>query len=259
MTYRGAVLDVDGTVVRGDTPIPGARDALDALDDAGVRRLFLSNNPTKAPPAYVERFERAGLAVDADEVMTSGTVTVAYLCEHHADDALFVVGESGFRTQLADADLTVVDDPHAAEAVVVSIDREFHYDRLTAALRALDGDVPFVGTDPDVTIPTDDGLIPGSGAIIHAVAGVAERDPDRILGKPDEYAQALALDYLGVPAEDCLVVGDRLNTDIALGSRAGMTTVLVRTGVTDEETLARSEIRPDYVLDSIADIGRVLE
>ncbi|EJN61557.1 HAD-IIA family hydrolase [Halogranum rubrum] len=258
MTYRGAVLDVDGTVVRGDTPIPGARDALDALDDAGIRRLFLSNNPTKAPRAYVDRFERAGFAVDADEVMTSGTVTVSYLAEHHATDDLFVVGESGFCTQLDEEGLTVVDDPNDAETVVVSIDREFTYDRLTQALHALDGDVPFVGTDPDVTIPTDEGLVPGSGAIIRAVAGVAERDPDRILGKPDEYAQQLALDYLGVPAEDCLVVGDRLNTDIALGARAGMTTVLVRTGVTDQDTLNDSDVEPDYVLDSIADIGRVL-
>jgi 4-nitrophenyl phosphatase len=259
MTYRGVVLDVDGTVVRGDTPIPGALDALETFDDAGLRRLFLSNNPTKAPPAYVDRFERAGFAVDADEVMTSGTVTVRYLREQHADDALFLVAESGFHEQVADADLTVVEDPDDAEAVVVSIDRSFTYDRLTAALHALDGDVPFIGTDPDVTIPTDAGLIPGSGAIIRAVAGVVERDPDRVLGKPDEYAQRLALDYLGVPAEECLVVGDRLNTDIALGERAGMTTVLVRTGVTDEQTLNASDVRPDYVLDSIADIGQVLD
>ncbi|SEO77557.1 4-nitrophenyl phosphatase [Halogranum amylolyticum] len=259
MTYRGVVLDVDGTVVRGDTPIPGAREALDALDDAGLRRLFLSNNPTKAPAAYVERLDRAGLDVDADEVMTSGTVTVSYLREHHADDALFLVAESGFHEQVVDAGLNVVADPDAAEAVVVSIDREFSYDRLTAALYALDDGVPFVGTDPDVTIPTDEGLVPGSGAIIRAVAGVAERDPDRVLGKPDAYARSLALDYLGIPAEHCLVVGDRLNTDIALGARAGMTTVLVRTGVTDERTLNDSDVQPDYVLDSVADIGTVLE
>jgi 4-nitrophenyl phosphatase len=258
MSYRGVILDVDGTVVRGDTQLPGAADALDSLADAGLRRLFLSNNPTKPPAAYVDRFERAGLAVDADEVMTSGTVTVEYLREFHARDDLFLVGEAGFRTQLDDADLTVVDDPDAAEAVVVSIDRDFHYDHMTRALRALDGGVPFLGTDPDVTIPTDRGLIPGSGAIIRAVAGVVGRDPDRVLGKPDEYARTLALDNLGVDPADCLVVGDRLDTDIALGARAGMTTVLVRTGVTDEAALANSAIEPDYVLDSIAAIDSVL-
>ena len=258
MSYRGVILDVDGTVVRGDTQLPGAADALDSLADAGLRRLFLSNNPTKPPAAYVDRFDRAGLAVDADEVMTSGTVTVEYLREFHARDDLFLVGEAGFRTQLDDADLTVVDDPDAAEAVVVSIDRDFHYDHMTRALRALDGGVPFLGTDPDVTIPTDRGLIPGSGAIIRAVAGVVGRDPDRVLGKPDEYARTLALDNLGVDPADCLVVGDRLDTDIALGARAGMTTVLVRTGVTDEAALANSAIEPDYVLDSIAAIDSVL-
>lgn len=259
MTYRGAVLDVDGTIVRGDTPIPGAADALDALSDTGVRRLFLSNNPTKAPSAYVERFSRASFDVAADELMTSGTVTVAYLREHHPDDALFVVGESSFRTQLDEAGLSVVDDPLAAEAVVVSIDRGFDYDKLTGALRALsDETVPFIGTDPDTTIPTDEGLIPGSGAIINAVAGVAGRDPDRVLGKPDEYTQAMALDFLGVPPEECLVVGDRLDTDIALGVRAGMTTVLVRTGVTDERALAASDVKPDYVLDSVGELPVLL-
>jgi 4-nitrophenyl phosphatase len=260
MTYRGVVLDVDGTVVRGDDPIPGAAEGLDRLAAAGLRRLFVSNNPTKRPPAYAERLRRAGFDVDPDEIVTAGTVTTAYLREYHADDALFVVGERALVEQLTDAGLTVVSDETRADAVVVSIDRSFDYDRLHAASRVCADDaVAFVGTDPDMVIPAADGDVPGSGAIINAVAGVAGRDPDVVLGKPSKPALGIVRDRLAVDPAACLVVGDRLDTDVALGERAGMTTVLVRTGVTDDADLRRSDVSPDFVLDSLADVGTVLD
>jgi 4-nitrophenyl phosphatase len=259
MTYRGVVLDVDGTVVRGDEPIPGAAEGLDLLSTAGLSRLFVSNNPTKRPPAYAERLRRAGFDAHPDEIVTAGTITTDYLADHHADDALFVVGEDALVEQLHDAGLSVVTDESHADTVVVSIDRSFDYDRLSAALRACDDEaVTLVGTDPDMVIPAAEGDLPGSGAIINAVAGVVGREPDVMLGKPSEPAQRIVRDRLGLPPADCLVVGDRLDTDIALGERAGMTTALVRTGVTDDRDLDRSDVRPDYVLDSLADVGSVL-
>jgi 4-nitrophenyl phosphatase len=275
VTIRGAILDVDGTVLRGDEPIPDADAGLTALADAGVDRLFCSNNPTKEPAAYAERFAGAGFAVEPGEVLTSGAVTVSYLAEHRPDDAVFLGGAAGLRRQLSDAGLRLVDEPDDAETVVVSVDRGFDYDRLTDALWALSrgrspgdasgdaGDVTFVGTDPDVTIPGADRPVPGSGAIVRAVAAVAERDPDVVLGKPSDYAREMALDRLGVPAEECLVVGDRLDTDVALGARAGMTTALVLTGIVREDRLeaelAAAEAEPDYVLDSLGEVGRVLD
>jgi 4-nitrophenyl phosphatase len=260
MTYRGVVLDVDGTVVRGDEPIPGAAEGLDQLAGAGLRRLFVSNNPTKRPPAYADRLRRAGFDVHSDEIVTAGTVTTDYLADNHADDALYVVGEPALVEQLTDAGLTVVADETRADTVVVSIDRSFDYDRLCAALRACDDeDVTLVGTDPDMVIPTAEGDVPGSGAIINAVAGVVGRDTDVVLGKPSEPARRIVRDRLGLPPRDCLVVGDRLDTDIAFGERAGMTSVLVRTGVTDDRDLERSDVTPDYVLDSLADVGAVLD
>jgi 4-nitrophenyl phosphatase len=259
MSYRGIVLDVDGTVVRGDEPIPGADRGLESIREAGLRRLFVSNNPTKAPPAYVDRLGRAGFDVTADEVVTAGTVTTAYLDAHHTEDALFLVGEAGLRDQFDEVGLSVVDDPTAADVVVASIDRDFHYDDLTDAREALaDESVPLVGTDPDLVIPAPHRDIPGSGAIVNAVAGVAERDPDVVLGKPSEPAQEMVLDRLGLPAADCLVVGDRLDTDVEFGRRAGMTTALVTTGITDERRLERSSVQPDHVLDSLADLADLL-
>lgn len=260
MTYRGAILDVDGTVVRGDVALPGAPEALDALSEAGVRRLFLSNNPAKEPAAYERRFERAGLSVSREEVLTSGVVTTRYLLDEHADDALFVVGDPALVDQFEDAGLTVVDAGEDADAVVASLDRTFDYDDVCEAMWTLRGtDVAFYGTDPDMVIPAAERDVPGSGAVINAIAGPAGRTPDRILGKPAETTRRMALDALDVAPEECLVVGDRLDTDIALGARAGMTTALVRTGVTGDAELEASDVTPDYVLDDIGDLPAVLD
>jgi 4-nitrophenyl phosphatase len=258
MGYRGAVFDVDGTVVRGDDPLPGAVEGVERVRAAGIPTLFVSNNPTKPPAAYVDRLSRAGFETTADRVITAGTVAVDYLDATRPDDRLYLIGEEGVRRQLRDAGLTLTDDPDAAEALVVSIDRDFDYEDLCAGLWALRRDVPFIGTDPDVVIPAADRDVPGSGAIIRAVAGVAEREPNIVLGKPSEPALEAVRDRLGVPPGDCFVVGDRLDTDIALGARAGMTTVLVRTGITDT-VLEDAPVEPDYVLDTLAEIDRVLD
>lgn len=260
MTIRGAVLDVDGTVLRGDERIDGAAEGLETLARRGVDRLFVSNNPTKAPPAYAERFARAGFDIDPDEILTAGSVTVEYLLDTHAEDAVYLFGEEGLAVQCHEAGLDVVEDTAAADVGVVSIDRSFDYDDLTEALRLFgDDDVAFVGSDPDIVIPAAEGNVPGSGAMIQAVAAVAERDPDAVLGKPSETCQRLVRERLDYPPSEVLVVGDRLDTDVALGARAGMVTALVRTGVTDGKTLAESDVEPDYVLDSLGDVARVLD
>ncbi|GAB7008878.1 HAD-IIA family hydrolase [Halorubrum trueperi] len=258
MEFSGAVLDVDGTVVRGDEPIPGAPAGYRRLREAGVETLFVSNNPTKAPPAYVDRLGAAGYDVDADRVLTAGTVTTRYLREHHADDELLCIGAPGLIEQFAAADLATTDDADAADALVASVDRGFDYADLCTALCTLDRGVPFIGTDPDVVIPAPERDVPGSGAVINAIAGVAERDPDVVLGKPSDPAIEMVREWLPVPPEECLVVGDRLDTDVALGERAGMTTALVLSGVADEAALERSPVTPDHVLEHLGEIDRIL-
>jgi 4-nitrophenyl phosphatase len=260
MDVRGAILDVDGTVLRGDDALPGAKSGLSALANASVRRVFFSNNPTKPPAAYERRFDRAGIEVAADEVLTAGVSTTRHLAVEHSDDAIYVVGERGLVEQVEAAGLSVVTEPRAADVILVSLDRDFDYDALASVSRALDDDddVAFLGTDPDLVIPTAEGDVPGSGAIVNAIGGVVGRTPDAYLGKPSALARRLALSRLDVPAERCLVVGDRLDTDIALGADAGMTTALVRTGVTDDADLAEADLTPDYVLDSLADLADLL-
>jgi 4-nitrophenyl phosphatase len=257
MSPEGVVLDVDGTLIRGSEPILGAIEAVETLRERGLSVAFVSNNPIRTRESYADRLASHGFSLDPDELITAGTITADYLAREHDTDELYVIGESGLETQLREAGLSLTDEHDRADALIASIDREFSYDDLAHALWALDDETRFIGTDPDRTIPTEDREVPGSGAIINAIAGVTGREPDAIMGKPAPSAVAALERTLGIAAEDCLIVGDRLDTDMEMGERAGMTTVLVRTGVTDERALAASTIEPDHVLESIDSVGSV--
>ncbi|MFW5964371.1 MAG: HAD-IIA family hydrolase, partial [Natronomonas sp.] len=227
--------------------------------EAGIETLFFSNNPTKSRAAYADRLRDFGIDVDSEWILSAGTVTTRFLATEHDDDSVFLVGSEGLREQFEAAGIDLVADATRADVLVASYDREFDYGDMLAGYRALDAGATFYGTDPDLLVPHHDGMIPGSGAVINAVGGVIEHDPERILGKPSAEAQRAALDVLDAAPERCLVVGDRLNTDIALGERAGMTTVLVRSGVSTDGDIEESDVRPDYVIDSLADLETVLD
>jgi len=259
MTIRGVMLDLDGTVYHGENPLPGAADAVSRLRERGLSLCFFSNNPLHDGEAYVERLQSMGVDARPGEACSSAVVTREYVDREHADDDVFVIGSNALRAYVRETAANVVSEPHGVDVLLGSWTDEFHYRDMVDALRAVDGETAFLGTDPDRTFPDDDGNPqPGSGAILRSIAGVVERDPDRILGKPSDVAAEAALDRLGHDPGACLVVGDRIDTDILMGERAGMQTALVRSGVTDDEQLAASDVTPDYVVDSLADIDTVL-
>jgi HAD superfamily hydrolase (TIGR01450 family) len=257
--YAGALVDMDGTLYRGDTPIPGAVDAIETLRDAGVAVQFLTNNPTRSPAEYVEKLAGMGIEAGEEDIVTAGVVTADYLARDHGDDRLYVVGEPSFVRLLTDAGLAVTDDPGEAEVVVLSLDTGIDFAGWTGVLRAVGPDTPIVATNPDRTKPGTDGIVPSAGLVIGAVEGMTGRSPDTVAGKPSAVAARFALDRLGVAAERCLLIGDRLDTDIEMGETVGLTTVLVRTGVTGDRELETSAVDPDHVLDSIADVATVLD
>ena len=256
---RGVIVDLDGTVYHGDDLVSGAATAVDSLRDASESLLFFSNNPTRSGAAYVDRLADLGVTVRPGEACSAADVTAEYLRARHADDDVFLVGTDSIAEILDTEGVALTDEPERADVLLAGWSPDFHYDDMVDALRAYDEAVTFLGTDPDRTFPGENGLpTPGSGAIVNAVAGVLEAEPDLILGKPSRRATQAALDRLGVPASDCLVVGDRLSTDIAMGERAGMETALVLSGATTRADLADSDVAPDHVLDSIAEIDTVL-
>jgi HAD superfamily hydrolase (TIGR01450 family) len=256
--FAGALLDMDGTLYRGDAPIPGAVEAVETLREAGLAVQFLTNNATKSPDQYVEKLAGMGIEATAAAIVTAGVVTADYLAREHAGDRAYVVGTDALRGLFADAGIAVTDDPGEAEVVVLSYDPAIDADVFTGVLRAIGPETPLVATNPDRTKPGTDGVVPSTGLVIGGVEGMTGRAPDVVAGKPSGTAARFALDRLGVAPHACLLVGDRLDTDVEMGVRAGLTTVLVRTGVTDDTTLAAADVRPDHVLDSVAGIDAVL-
>lgn len=258
MPLRGAIVDLDGTVYRGDTLLPGVSEAVDALRSAELSLLFFSNNPTKDGSEYVDHLSALGLDVRFGEACSAGDVTAEYLRRNHSEDDVLLVGSDGLRAQLERAGVSLTRDADETDVLLGSWTNGFDYKSMRIALAAVDDDTVFLGTDPDRTFPHDDELIPASGAIIGSLAATIGREPDAVLGKPSETARSMALDRLDVPADECLVIGDRLSTDLAMGEAAGMTTALVLTGVSDRSDVAASPVDPDYVLDGMGDIDTVL-
>lgn len=255
---RGAVIDLDGTVYRGEAPIEGSAESIAMLRDAGYETLFLTNAAMRSRRSYSERLERMGISATPEEILSSGVVTAEYIAEMAGEPTVFVVGEEALREEIESAGVEVTDEPESADVVVSSLDRSLDYSTLTQALRAMDGETLFVATNPDKTRPLEDGEAPSTAAITGAIRGMTGRDPDAIVGKPSEVTTDVALRTINVDAEDCILVGDRLETDIAMGAAAGMTTVLVLSGVTDRDDLPAGDVRPDHVIESLGEIEEVL-
>jgi 4-nitrophenyl phosphatase len=249
MPPAGVIFDIDGTVLRGTRALPGATEAIATCRREEIPVRFVTNNPTAQPASYVDRFATAGIDVREEEVLTAGAATVRLLRRDHPDAAVGVIGAESLREQLRAAALDVRPLSDPVEVLVVSIDREFHYDTLVRAQTLLaDAAVRFIGTDPDMVIPAAAGARPGSGAMIHAVAGVTGREPNAICGKPSAMMRSMVLEAFDASPESLVVVGDRLDTDIALGAGAAMRTVHVTTGVASE---APAGVTPDRTIDSL--------
>jgi len=256
--YEAAVLDLDGTVYLGDTLIPGVDAAISRLREAVGPVRFLTNKAIDRRREYSEKLRRLGIDADRSDVINSGWVTAQYVSERYPESEVFVIGEPPLLAEFRDAGVeTTTDSP--GDLVVASMDREFDYEDLDIALRSLDGEVPFLATHPDRTCPTESGAIPDAAGMIGAIEGVTGRPVDEVLGKPSPRMIETTLDDVGAEPTECLMVGDRIETDILMGERAGMTTVLVLSGVTDREMILGADTDPDYVLESLAEIGEVLD
>jgi arabinose operon protein AraL len=256
--YAGAVLDLDGTVYIGDDPVPGAVSAVETLRNVGLSVLFLTNKPIARRADYREKLVSLGIPATVGDVISSASVTASYLRAHHDTDPILVVGEEPLREELRAGGLTLTMDPAEARVVLASMDRGFDYETLSRALDAIDDDTAFLATNVDRTCPTPDGEIPDCRAVTGAIEGATGRSVDRVLGKPGEPTIDAATERLDADPGRCLMIGDRLETDMRMGNQCGMTTVLALSGVTDRETLAASSVRPDHVIESIAEIDTVV-
>jgi arabinose operon protein AraL len=259
--FKGFIFDLDGTVYLSDQLIPGAKEVIKLLRERGRKVVFLSNKPIQTREDYAAKLTRLGIPTQPDEVINSTLVMINYLRKNSPQAKLFVVGETPFMEELKRAGFSVTDEPKEIEYVVVAFDRTFDYRKLNVAFQAIKRGAHFVATNPDRTCPVEGGEIPDCAGMIAAIEAVTQKKVEVIVGKPSHLMIQVALDVMELRSEDCILIGDRLETDIKMGKESGIATGIVLTGVTDETTLKEhkhSSTQPDFVFQSIADVKNLL-
>ena len=252
--FKGFIFDLDGTVYLGDHLIAGAERVVRVLRKMGRKVVFLSNKPLQGRDEYAAKLTRLGIPTAPDDVINSTFVLLRYLRKTAPGARVFPIAEPPMIAELAANGFTITDDPGRIDYVIASFDRTFDYGKLLIAFRAIRSGAHFVATNPDRTCPFAEGELPDCAAVIAAIEAVTERPVEVIAGKPSPLAAEMILDAIGLRAHECLLVGDRLETDIRMALEAGMKAALVMTGGTTAEALGKSSWHPHYVLESIADV-----
>jgi len=248
--YDTVIFDLDGTLFRGRTVIPGAADTLNRLRGILSCR-FLSNNGERASAALAERLRDFGFAVQAKDVVSSADLVLKYVRELNRSLRILTLSSSQLASALAAQGHVLVDDA-TADLVVIGVDRTLTRDRMVSGLRAVLNGASLVATNEDPTYPADDGLRPAAGAYVGFFRGMGY-EPVRFFGKPDERAVRTALSLWGISDPSrCLFVGDNLRTDIAAAHRIGADSILVLSGVSSRSDVPTAEEKPTAILESIA-------
>ena len=220
----------------------------------GLRTIFVSNNPTHPREHYAAKLTRLGVPTPVEDVITSTQVMVDFLDRRMPGARLFVLGEEPLCTALRAAGYTLTEQPGEVDAVIASFDRTFVYRKLQIAFDAIRAGARFFATNPDPYCPVPGGGEPDCAAVIAAVEACTGARVEAVVGKPSRHMIEATLGLLGLPARECLMTGDRLETDVMMGREAGLSTALPLTGATTASDLADSAIQPTYVLRDLGDL-----
>jgi HAD superfamily hydrolase (TIGR01450 family) len=251
--YRGWLFDLDGTIYLGERLIPGAAEVVAALRGAGRRIAFLSNKPLATREDYARKLTRLGVPAAPDEVINSSLVLARHLRTLDPGAPVFVIGEPPMIAEMRAHGFAVRDDERV-RWVVIAFDRTFTYAKLNVALQAVRRGARLIATNPDRTCPVEGGEIPDCAGMIAAVEAVTGHTVEAIVGKPSPIILEVALAALGVGASEAVMVGDRVETDIAMGRRLGLATILVLSGVTRAGDPRIAAEAPDHVLRSVEEL-----
>ncbi|MCL5102670.1 MAG: HAD-IIA family hydrolase [Armatimonadetes bacterium] len=258
LTY---VFDLDGVIYRGVEVQPCAREVVTTLRNQGHAVRFYTNNAANSRQDYASKLGNMGIPTPIEHIMTSSYATALYFVEKKATGkTVYRVGEHGMEVEFEAVGMHVIYDQEEPDAqidfVVAGLDRDFHYRKLARAQDAIFAGARFIATNEDPTFPMEGGaLLPGGGCMVAAIRTATGTEPF-LIGKPMTYAYDKILELTGTPPERSIMVGDRLDTDIAVGNRAGAETVLVLTGVTSREQAegAMGDQRPDRIINTLAEL-----
>ncbi len=259
-TLRGVLIDLDGVVYTGRDPIPGAAEFLAEARRRGLQFQLVTNNSTTSPELVAERLRTMQIEVLPDEILTSAYAAVAYVKAHAEPGArVRVVGEAGLREAVEHEGFVVVDDGEGhVDWVIAGLDRGFTYAKLAGATKAIMGGARFVATNADALLPVEGGqVVPGAGTMIAAIRTATAVDPV-VLGKPEPGLFAVGVERLGLPTESVAMVGDRLDTDVDGGRRAGLRTILVLSGVSSRSEAEAWPVPPDAIVTDLRQVGNLL-
>ena len=247
---RCFLLDMDGTFYLGEALLPGALEFIDILRQQGRDYLFLTNNSSRSQDDYAAKITRLGLPIGREKVFTSGEATARHMRSAHPDARVFLVGPPSLEAEFRAHGVAL--DKSNPTHVVLGFDTTLTYAKLWRLCDLVRVGLPYIATHADFNCPTPTGFMPDVGAMIALVRASTGRDPDLVVGKPNRMFVEAAADKLGLPLDSLAMIGDRLYTDIALGTTSGITTVLVLSGETLLDELAASPYTPDLVFADLA-------
>ncbi|MFZ5857600.1 MAG: HAD-IIA family hydrolase [Chloroflexota bacterium] len=252
-TIKSLIIDMDGVLWRDDTPIGDLPKIFQRIRERGWKFVFATNNGTRTPAQYVEKLSTFGVIVEPWQVITSALGTAEMLKREIPSGArVFVIGGEGVKIALREQgfDVLTVETAERAQAFVMGVDREISFAKMSEAALLVRRGVPFYATNPDKTFPTPRGEIPGAGAWISVITTTTGVEPI-YAGKPYPFMMEMALERLGTKKEEALVIGDRLETDIAAGQAVGCPTALVLSGVSTRERAEAWSPRPSLIVQDL--------
>jgi NagD protein len=243
--------DMDGVLVHENHPLPGAADLLRQWRDRGNPFLVLTNNSMFTPRDLSARLRASGLDVPEEFLWTSALATAAFLQSQVPGGSAFVIGEAGITTALHEAGFIMTDtDP---DYVVIAETRNYSFEAITRAIRLINGGARFIVTNPDATGPSAEGPLPATGAVAALITAATGRMP-YVVGKPNPMMFRSAMNRIGAHSENTAMIGDRMDTDIVAGIEAGLHTILVLTGISDQAEIDRYPFRPNEILGGVIEL-----
>lgn len=248
-TYKGYLIDLDGTIYKGKDRIPAGERFISRLQKNHIPYLLVTNNTTRTPQMVKEMLkEQFNIDTPVSSIYTATLATIDYMNSMDKVKTAFVIGEVGLKSAVKEAGYQF--EKENPSFVVIGLDTQLSYEELAIASLAIQNGAHFIGTNPDLNIPTERGLLPGAGSIIQLVQAAARVEPV-IIGKPEAIIMDKALEVLGLEKSDAIMVGDNYLTDIRAGIDNGIDSLLVLTGFTQKDEVADLPVAPTFVVNSL--------
>lgn len=245
---KAFICDMDGVIYHGNQLLPGVLEFVNWLKSENKKFLFLTNSSERSPRELREKLQRLGVEVAVENFYTSALATAAFLAQQKPGGSAFVIGEAGLTNALYEAGFSMNDT--SPDYVVVGETRSYSYEKLERATYLVLNGAKLIGTNPDLTGPSEKGIIPATGALISPLE-LATNSKAYFIGKPNPLIMRNALKRLACSREETAIIGDRMDTDIIAGIESEIDTVLVLSGVTSVENLGGFAYRPKYIVDGV--------